>query len=122
MTCAGTIRAIGLGVAMILSAARAAACAEYSPIDCAHAEYSAQRTICRDYSLGQAEARMATLYGVVSSLVAMGQRGSLQDTQREWLKARDQCHDDRTCLANVYAGRIGELNGIIADIAARGPF
>jgi uncharacterized protein len=116
------LRALGLGIALALSAASAAPCADYAPIDCARASDSAQRTICRDYGLGQAEARMATLYGVIASLVAMGQRANLQDTQRDWLKTRDACRDDRDCLANTYAGRIQELNAMVADIASRGPF
>ena len=32
---------------------------------------------------------MATLFGVATSLVAMGRRGDLIDTQREWLRRRD---------------------------------
>jgi uncharacterized protein len=122
MICAGSVRALCLGLAMTLSATTAALCAEYSPIECDRASDAAQRAICRDYALGQAEARMATLYGVLSSLVAMGQRSNLQDTQREWLRARDSCRDDRACLANAYASRIQELNAMVADIASRGPF
>ena len=117
-----SLKALGAGVALALGAATAATCADYAPIDCSRADDSAQRTICRDYSLGQAEARMATLYGVIASLVAMGQRGNLQDTQREWLKARDACRDDRGCIANAYSGRIQELNAMIVDLASRGPF
>src|SRR5438105_3835906 len=122
MSRAANIRALGLVVAAILSAASAAAGAEYSPIDCTRAGDTAQRAICHDYALGQAEARMATLYSVITSLVAMGQRGSLQDTQREWIRTRDACRDDKVCLANAYAGRIKDLNAIMTDIASRGPF
>ena len=65
---------------------------------------------------------MATLYGIATSLVAMGQRGELNDTQREWLAERDRCGDDTGCLTMLYARRIRQLNAVIDDIASRGPY
>jgi uncharacterized protein len=59
----------------------AAFAADYAPINCAKATSAADVTICKTYSLGQAEARMATLYGIAMSLVAMGQRGDIGDAQ-----------------------------------------
>lgn len=122
MTFAGSVRALCLGVLTACSTATAAVCGEYAPIDCTRADDSAQRAVCQNYSLGQAEARMATLYGIVTSLVPMGQRANLMDAQREWLKQRDACRGDTACLTQVYARRIGELNAVMTDIASRGPF
>jgi uncharacterized protein len=122
MTFARRVTAAGLGVLAVYGAATAALCAEYAPIDCTRAADPAQRAVCQNYSLGQAEARMATLYAIVTSLVPMGQRSNLMDQQRQWLRQRDACGGDNTCLANIYARRIGELNAAMADIASRGPF
>ena len=46
---------------------------EYAPLECSKATSPAGKTICKSYALGQAEARVATLFGVATSLVAMGQ-------------------------------------------------
>ncbi|HVJ76928.1 MAG TPA: lysozyme inhibitor LprI family protein [Hyphomicrobium sp.] len=94
----------------------------YAPIDCGKASTPAERTICRNYDLGQMEARMATLFAVSTSLVAMGQRGNIQDAQRAWLSRRDACGSDIVCLTKAYDRRIGELNDVMAAIASRGPF
>jgi uncharacterized protein len=105
-----------------LASATAASAADYAPVDCSKANAPALFAICGSYSLGQAEARMATLFGIATSLVAMGQRGDLIDTQRDWLAERDRCGDDTGCLHHVYARRIRQLNGVIDDIASRGPY
>ena len=104
------------------ASATAASAADYAPLDCRKADALALFAICSNYSLGQAEARMATLFGIATSLVAMGQRGELLDTQREWLAERDRCGDDTGCLSDAYARRIRHLNAVIADIASRGPY
>lgn len=94
----------------------------YAPIDCAKARSPSEQTICRNYALGQQEARLATLFGVATSLVAMGQRGDIQDAQRAWLKTRDACGSNVACLARAYDARIAVLNGVVDGIAKRGPF
>jgi len=65
---------------------------------------------------------MATLFGVVTSLVAMGQRSDIGDAQRKWLKERNACGDDTTCLARAYQSRIDSLSTSLDAIASRGPF
>ncbi len=110
-----------IGFAAVAASASASA-ADYAPLDCRQANDPALSAICSNYSLGQAEARMATLYGIAASLVAMGQRGELVDTQREWLDERDRCGDNIGCLHEAYARRIRHLNRVIEDIASRGPY
>jgi uncharacterized protein len=106
----------------LLAASVPVRAAEYAPVDCSKASLPAERTICRSYPLGQAEARMATLFGVVTSLVAMGQRGDIGDAQRKWLKERDACGDDSACIARAYQSRITALSAALDAIASRGPF
>lgn len=96
--------------------------ADYAPLDCTKAKSAAETTICRTYALGQAEARMATLYRVATSLVAMGQRGDIGDAQVEFLKARETCRHDVACLTKAYSARIDQLNKVIAEIASHGPY
>jgi len=99
-----------------------ASAASYRPLDCNKAVSHSELTICRTYSLGQAEARMATLFGIVSSLVAMGQRADIEALQRQWLKKRELCGGDVTCLSQSYESRIGTLSAVVDSVAARGPF
>jgi uncharacterized protein len=96
--------------------------ADYAPLECAKAGSPAEKTICKSYTLGQDEARVATLFGVATSLVAMGQRGDIQDTQRKWIATREACGENVSCLKSTYAERIGALNKVIEGIASRGPF
>ncbi|HUB65668.1 MAG TPA: hypothetical protein VL996_14695 [Methylocella sp.] len=108
--------------ASTLMSPRLASGADYAPIDCSKASSPAQRAICQTYSLGQAEARMATLFGIATSLVAMGQRGDIGDAQRQWLKTREACGGKVACLTKAYDARIAQLNQVIDDIASRGPY
>jgi uncharacterized protein len=96
--------------------------APYAPLGCSRAATPSEQTICGSYALGQLEARMATLYAVATSLVAMGQRGDLEDSQRTWLERRSACGADPDCLANAYRSRIDALEVVIAGIASRGPY
>jgi len=108
--------------AAVLLAPGAAEAADYAPMNCAKAKSAAETTICKDYGLGQLEARMATLYAVATSLVAMGQRGDMQGAQRDWLQERENCGDRVACLTERYDARIRDLNGTIEGIASRGPY
>jgi uncharacterized protein len=112
----------GLVALSALAASVPARAANYAPIDCSKASSPAERAICRTYPLGQAEARMATLFGVVTSLVAMGQRGDIGDAQRKWLKERNACGDHSACIARAYQSRIAVLSAAFDAIASRGPF
>jgi uncharacterized protein len=99
-----------------------ASAGEYAPVNCNKASSAAEQTICGSYALGQSEARMATLFSVATSLVAMGQRGDLQDAQRKWIASREACGKNVGCLTAAYAERIRALNNVIAGIASRGPY
>lgn len=109
-------------VIFAMASASAANAGEYAPLDCSKAQSSAERAICNSYSLGQSEARMATLFSIVTSLVAMGQRGNIQDDQRKWLQSRDACGNNLACLRESYAVRIQQLENVMAGIASRGPY
>ncbi len=114
--------AITMTALALACASPAAHAGEYAPLNCKKASSPVEHTICDSYSLGQSEARMATLFGVTTSLVAMGQRGNIQDDQRKWLQSRDACGKSVPCLNKAYEQRIHELESVIAGIAARGPY
>lgn len=104
------------------AAGSSTATASYRPLECGKAVSQSELAICRSYSLGRAEARMATLFGIVTSLVPMGQRADIEESQRQWLNTRDSCGGDIACLSKSYQSRIETLSAIIASISARGPF
>jgi uncharacterized protein len=96
--------------------------ASYAPLDCAKVTMAAETTVCKSYALGQDEARLATLFEVLTSLVAMGQRADLIDTQRRWISTREACAGNTECLSRVYQSRINELSQTLDALAKRGPF
>lgn len=96
--------------------------ASYAPIDCAKISTTAEATVCKSYTLGQDEARMSTLFGVLTSLVPMGQRGNLVDTQRQWISVREACGSNTECLSRAYQLRINELSQALDALAKQGPF
>jgi uncharacterized protein len=96
--------------------------ASYAPLDCAKTSTAAETVICKSYALGQDEARMATLFGVLTSLVAMGQRSDLIDKQRQWISMREACGSKTDCLFQAYNTRINELSQALDTLAKRGPF
>ena len=99
-----------------------ASAADYAPLNCADAMSSAEKAICSHYGLGQSEARMATLYQWSTAFVGMGQRGDMQDAQRDFLKRREACGADIACLRRIYETRIGELQRVMEQVRGRGPF
>jgi uncharacterized protein len=96
--------------------------ASYAPLDCAKISTAAETTVCKTYALGQDEARLATLFGVLTSLVAMGQRADLVEAQRRWISVREACGINVECLSRAYQTRINELSQALDTLAKRGPF
>jgi uncharacterized protein len=109
-------------MAAALHAPVPASAADYAPLDCTKAKTPSERTICSNYGLGQLEAQTATLYQWTTSLVAMGQRGDIQDAQRAFIARREACKAKISCLRGVYSDRIGQLEAVMARISEKGPF
>jgi uncharacterized protein len=107
---------------LCLVAASAAHAANYAPLDCAKARTPTERAICRNYALGQREARMATLYEWTTSLVAMGQRGDIEDAQRAFIKRREACGAKVACIRRVDDARIAQLEAVMKRISSGGPY
>jgi uncharacterized protein len=99
-----------------------AAAADYSPLNCAKAATATEKTICSNYSLGQAEARMATLYQWTTSFLAMGQRGNIQDAQVAFIKKREGCGSNADCIRDGYSARIKEIETVMESVKQHGPF
>jgi uncharacterized protein len=94
-----------LPVLVPLSAVRAAS------FDCdGKALQPDEKLICDTRSLNDADVKMATTFELISGLLAMGSRGTLQDEQTAWLKTRQACGADAACLKTSYEDRLKQLD------------
>ena len=110
---------------LLITASLLAASAQIAaavPIDCSKAASKNERAICADPFLLQTDARLDTLYDIASRLVSPAEHDSLVDTQRAWLKGRDQCGTDKNCMRAAYAKRAAVFEAILQRAQARGPF
>jgi uncharacterized protein len=69
-----------------------------------------EKLICDTRSLNDADVKMATTFELISGLLAMGSRGTLQDEQTAWLKTRQTCGADAACLKTSYEDRLKQLD------------
>ncbi|PZM16737.1 hypothetical protein CPY51_00310 [Rhizobium tubonense] len=69
-----------------------------------------EKAICDTRSLNDADVKMVTTFDLLSGLMAMGSRGTLQDEQAAWLKKRQDCGADLACLKASYESRLQQLD------------
>ncbi len=69
-----------------------------------------EKAICDNRTLNDADVKMVTTFNLLSGLLAMGSRGTLQDEQSAWLKKRQTCGADVTCLTASYDERLKALD------------
>lgn len=108
-----------LALAAMLFASSNAQAASY---DCDRARTSDEIAICNNRELNDLDVKMATMFDIAKGFVLMGQRGAMQDDQREWLAQRRRCGASVGCLRRFYRKRIGELEDTLRDIRSRGPY
>ncbi|MBY3380611.1 lysozyme inhibitor LprI family protein [Rhizobium laguerreae] len=96
-----------LGFAILLIGSNLAQPASF---DCDAKELKAdEKTICDNRALNDADVKMVTTFELLSGLLAMGSRGTLQDEQTAWLKKRQECGADATCIKAAYDERLKQL-------------
>ncbi|CAN7277407.1 lysozyme inhibitor LprI family protein [Neorhizobium tomejilense] len=79
--------------------------------DCERANLAAdEKVICDTRTLNDADVKMVTTFDILTSLMAMGNRGKLQDEQSAWLKRRQACGEDVECLRAAYGERLKQLD------------
>lgn len=112
---------IGL-TAVVIAGAALPGKTEAASFDCGAARAADEIAICRSQALSDLDVRMATTYGILIRLVAMGQRGILQDGQRAFLASRAACGADTACIAAAYRDRLAILDKAVDAIVSRGPY
>lgn len=90
--------------------------------DCDKAATPDEKAICGNTNLLQEDARMVTMFKIATGFVGMGARGAINDAQVEWLAKRRACKADVSCLGDAYGVRIRQLQKVLDDVKARGPF
>jgi len=93
-----------------------------SPIDCAKASNSTEKTVCSTPSLLQADARMTAYFEIATQLVGMGVRGDLQDSQQAFPAMRNKCGTDKACILAAYKKQTAPLEAVTANVKTHGPF
>lgn len=75
-----------------------------------------EKVICENRSLNDADVKMVTTFELLSGLLAMGARGTLQDEQTAWLKKRQACGADAACIGAAYQERLKQLGETYKNI------
>ncbi len=68
-----------------------------------------EKAICDTRALNDADVKMVTTFDLLSGLLAMGSRGTMQDEQTAWLKKRQECGADVACIQAAYDTRLKQL-------------
>lgn len=69
-----------------------------------------EKAICDNRPLNDADVKMVTTFDLLSGLLAMGSRGTMQDEQTAWLKKRQACGADTACIKGAYDERLKQLD------------
>ncbi|TCL67133.1 lysozyme inhibitor LprI family protein [Rhizobium sp. BK251] len=112
--CAKKVVVLGLAAASLFASSVASPAASF---DCdAPALKPDEKAICDNRALNDADVKMVTTFELLSGLLAMGARGTLQDEQSAWLKKRQACGADVTCLKTSYDERLKQLDQTYKNI------
>lgn len=84
--------------------------------DCAKAKAPDEKAICTDHRLNDLDIEMSIKYHFLRGLFAMGISGEMHGSQKAWLKQRQKCKGDKTCLLQSYHQRINQLDTVYNSI------
>lgn len=85
--------------------------AQAASFDCAKKELAAdEKAICEDRTLNDLDVKMVTTFDILTGLVPMGNRDTLRDEQSAWLKTRQACAADASCIKSAYEERLKQLD------------
>ena len=82
--------------------------------DCTKAASPTEKAICADPGLSSLDGQLAAAWK--KALAKGGDTAALKAAQLQWLKQRDRCGTDASCIGDRYRERLASLNG--ASLAA----
>jgi uncharacterized protein len=89
-------------------------------MDCRRAASATETAICARADLKQRDSELGSLYDKLAAAQPQG-RAALQQSQRQWLKARDACGARNDCIASSYDSRLTVLRTQLRDVLAYQP-
>ncbi|NIF39909.1 DUF1311 domain-containing protein [Burkholderia sp. Tr-862] len=108
-------RRANLRSAMILAVLTIAPiAARAASFDCTKAASPTEKAICADPGLSSLDGQLAAAWK--KALAKGGDTAALKAAQLQWLKQRDRCGTDASCIGDRYRERLASLNG--ASLAA----
>lgn len=81
------------------------AAAHAASFDCSKAKTPGEKAICKDQALGKADEQMASHYAELLKALPKEDLEPFKQEQLNWVKKRNACGDDATCLNQVYSDR-----------------
>lgn len=97
-----------------------AAQAAQAGMQCERAASSTEIAICANEDLRKLDSKLSAVYGKLASAQAR-QRAALRQAQLAWLKTRDQCGADKSCINAQYDERLAALQAQLREAAAYKP-
>ena len=88
--------------------------------DCARAVAPSARTICGSAPLAQLDAEMAAAYVAAKVGLPAAEQAKVTVEQHEWLRRRNACGADASCLERTLTERLGQLQTSAAGPAGIG--
>ncbi|WP_455872817.1 lysozyme inhibitor LprI family protein [Rhizobium yanglingense] len=110
-------RSLTLAILALSAACLSSGAARAASFDCDAKELKPdEKVICDNRMLNDADVKMTTTFDLLSGLLAMGSRGTLQDEQMAWLKKRQECRADAACIKAAYDERMKQLGETYKNI------
>jgi len=80
--------------------------------NCAKATTRTEHAICDHRELSNLDTRLARIYSQLRQSFSKSDKRWLRNKQRKWLKRRNTCSDNISCLLQIYKNRIAELENL----------
>lgn len=77
--------------------------------DCAKATSDIEHAICNNPDLSSLDDRLSESYQLAMANLPGDQADALRSEQRSWLKQRDACNGQETCLSDLFSQRAAQL-------------
>ncbi len=80
--------------------------------NCAENLMRTEQVICGSRRLSQLDVTMTQIYTLLYNRLSRRQGSALRNTQRQWLRTRNGCGANASCIENAYVTRIQQLRGM----------
>lgn len=90
---------------------------------CKTVKLKTEQQICNTRELNDADVKLATTYQIILHALPMGGRDAEKDQQFAWLKQRNACGANNSCIKTAYLQRQQQLDQLLQErVLSNGPF